>query len=135
MARLVTVYEARPNEVARIVGYLENRHLHPVIGDDPGRTTAYREQTHLVQIAVPAVERDMAVGVLADLERRDQARLSHLVKVTNGAVLFVLVVLGFVAIVGFVDADGKWFALTWLVLCLVASVALIRWAWGRKPHG
>lgn len=134
MGELVTVYEARPNEVARIVGLLENRHLHPVIGDDAERMTAYREQTHLVQIAVPAVERNMAVGVLADLERREHARLSHLVKVTNGAVLFVLVVLGFVAIVGFVDADGKWFALTWLVLCLIAAVALVRWAWARKPQ-
>jgi protein-S-isoprenylcysteine O-methyltransferase Ste14 len=72
--------------------------------------------------------------MLSDLERRDRVRLSHLTKVTNGAVLFVLVVLGFVAIVGFVDADGKWFALTWLVLCLIAAVALIRWAWARNPR-
>ncbi len=134
MADLVTVYEARPNEVARIVGYLQNRHLHPVIADDVDQVSAYREQTHLVQIAVPAVERDMAVGMLSDLLRRDQARLSHLTKVTNGAVLFVLVVLGFVAVVGFIDADGKWFALTWLVLCLIAAVALIRWAWARNRH-
>ena len=134
MGDLVTVYEARPNEVARIVGHLQNRHLHPVIADDADQVSAYREQTHLVQIAVPAVERDMAVGMLSDLLRRDQARLSHLTKVTNGAVLFVLVVLAFVAVVGFIDADGKWFALTWLVLCLIAAVALIRWAWARNPR-
>ena len=134
MADLVTVYQARPNEVARIVGLLESRHLHPVVGDDADRMTSYREQTHLIQIAVPATERDMAVGVLAETERGDVARLSHLIKVTNGAVLFVVAALGFVAVVGFLDAGGKWFALTWIVLCLVAAVALIRWAWSRKPQ-
>lgn len=134
MAELITVYEARPNEVARIVGLLESRHLHPVVGDDADRMTAYREQSHLIRIVVPAVERDRALGVLADMEHRDEARLSHLIKVTNGAVLFVLVALGFVAIVGVVDAEGKWFALTWIVLSLVAAVALIRWAWSRKPE-
>jgi len=132
MAELVTVYEARPNEVARIVGLLENRHLHPVIADDPDRAVAYRAQSHVVPIAVPAVEHDMAIGVLAEVERQDRARLSHLVKITDRVVLFVLVVLGFVAVVGFVDADGKWLALAWLVLCLLAAVALIRWAWAGK---
>ena len=134
MAELVTVYEARPNEVARIVGLLESRHLHPVVGDDGDRMTSYREQAHLVRIAVPAVERDMAVGILAESEQHDVARLSHLTNVTNRAVLFVLVALGFVAVVGVLDAEGKWFALTWIVLCLVAAVALFRWAWSRKPE-
>jgi hypothetical protein len=134
MAKLVTVYQARPNEVARIVGLLENRHLHPVVGDDADRMTSYREQMHLIQIAVPIVERDMAVGVLAEVEQCDKVRLFHLINVTNRAVLFVVVVLGFVAIVGFLDAEGKWFALTWIVLCAVAAVALIRWAWARKPE-
>ena len=134
MAELVTVYQARPNEVARIVGLLENRHLHPVVGDDADRMTSYREQMHLIQIAVPAVERDMAVGILAEVEQHDEVRLSHLINVTNRAVLFVIVALGFVAIVGFLDAEGKWFALTWIVLCAVAAVALIRWAWARKPQ-
>ncbi|UCD50752.1 MAG: hypothetical protein JSW27_24920 [Phycisphaerales bacterium] len=134
MADLVTVYQARPNEVARIVGLLESRHLHPVVGDAPDRMTSYREQTHLIRIAVPAVERDMAVGILAETEQRDAARLSHLVNFTNRAVLFVIVVLGFVAVVGFLDAEGRWFALTWIVLCLIVALALIRWAWARKPH-
>lgn len=134
MADLVTVYQARPNEVARIVGLLENRHLHPVVGDDADRMTSYREQMHLIQIAVPTVERDRAVGILAEVEQHDVARLSGLINFTNRAVLFVIVVLGFVAIVGFVDAEGKWFALTWIVLCAVAAVALIRWAWSRKPE-
>jgi len=91
MAELVTVYEARPNEVARIVGLLESRHLHPVVGDDADRMTAYREQSHLIRIAVPAVERDRALGVLADVEHHDAARLSHLITTTNRAVLFVLI--------------------------------------------
>jgi len=134
MADLITVYQARPNEVARIVGLLESRHLHPVVGDDPERMTSYREQAHLIRIAVPAVERDMAVGILAETEHRDVARLSHLVNVTNRAVLFVVVALAFVAVVGFLDAKGKWFALTWIVLCLIAAIALIRWAWARKPE-
>jgi len=134
MAELVTVYQANPNEVARIVGLLESRHLHPVVGDDPDRMTSYRAQVQHVRIAVPTVERDMAVGILAEAERHDLARLSKLVNVTNRAVLFVVIALAFVAIVGFLDAEGKWYALAWLVLCLVAAVALIRWAWARKPH-
>jgi hypothetical protein len=134
MAELVTVYQARPNEVARLVGLLEGHHLHPVVGDDADRMTSYREQMHLIRIAVPAVERDMAVGILAEVEQHDVARLSGLINFTNRAVLFVVVVLAFVAIVGFLDAEGKWFALTWIVLCLVAAVALIRWAWVRKPE-
>lgn len=132
MARLVTVCEARPDDVARIVGLLESRHLHPVVADDVGRMGAYRDQMHTVEIAVPATERDMALGVLAEGERKERARLSHLIKVTDGAVLFVIVVLGFVAVVGVLDADGKWFAATWVVLCVIAAVALIRWAWTRQ---
>ena len=134
MAELVTVYEARPTDVARIVGLLECRHLHPVVTDDVDRMGTYRDQAHTVHIAVPATERDMAIGVLAEVERQDEVRLSHLTKVTNGAVLFVIVVLGFVAVVGVLDAEGKWFAATWVLLCLVAAVALIRWAWTRKPE-
>jgi hypothetical protein len=134
MAKLVTVYEARPSDVARIVGFLERRHLHPVVADDIDRMGTYRDQAHTVQIAVPATERDMAIGVLTELERQDEVRLAHLTKVTNAAVLFVIVVLAFVAIVGVLDAEGKWFAATWAILCAIAAVALIRWAWARKPE-
>jgi len=134
MADLVTVYQANPNEVARIVGLLESRHLHPVVGDDADHMTSYRAQAHLIRIAVPTVERDMAVGILAEAEQHDLARLSQLVNVTNRAVLFVVIALGFVAIVGFLDAEGKWYALPWIALCLIAAVALIRWAWARKPR-
>ena len=132
MAKLVRVYEARPHDVARIVGLLESHNLHPVVADDVDRMTTYRDQTHTVEIAVPATERDTALGVLAENERLDRTRLSHLIKVTDGAVLFVIAVLAFVAVVGVLDADGKWFAATWVVLCTVASIALIRWAWTRK---
>ncbi len=132
MAKLVTVYEARSTDVARVVGLLESRHLHPVVAGDVGRRGTYRDQTHTVEIAVPATERDMAIGVLAEIERQDEVRLSHLIKVTNGAVLFVIVVLAFVAVVGVLDAEGKWFAGAWGLLCLVAAAALIRWAWSRK---
>lgn len=134
MAKLVTVYEARANEVARIVGFLESRHLHPVVVDVVDRMTTYHEQSHLIRIAVPAVERDRALGMLTDTEHCDEARLSHLIKVTNGAVLFVLMVLGFVAVVGVVDAEGIGDALIWIVLCVMAAVALIRWTWTRKPQ-
>ena len=132
MARLVRVYEARPHDVARIVGLLESHNLHPIVADDADRMGTYRDQTHTVEIAVPATERDTALGVLAENERQDRTRLAHLIKVTNGAVLFVVVVLVFVAVVGVLDADGKWLAATWALLCVVASIALIRWAWSRK---
>ncbi len=134
MAELATVYQAHPNDVARIVRLLESRHLHPVVGDDAERISAYRTQSQLIQIAVPITERDMAVGILAEAEQHDEARLSHLINVTNRAVLFVLIVLAFVAVVGFLDADGHWFALTWVVLCLAVAMALVRWAWARKPR-
>ena len=134
MAELATVYQAHPNDVARIVGLLESRHLHPVVGNDVERMSAYRTQSQFIEIAVPVTERDMAVGILAEVEQHDVVRLSHLVNVTNRAILFVLIALTFVAVVGFLDADGKWFALTWVVLCVVVAVALIRWAWARKPR-
>ena len=132
MARLVTVCEARPDDVARIVGLLESHHLHPLIADDVERMGTYRNQSQTVEIAVPAAERDTALGVLAENERQDRTRLSHLIKVTDGAVLFLVVVLAFVAVVGVLDADGKWFAVTWVILCGAASAALIRWAWTRR---
>ncbi len=72
---------------------------------------------------------------MADLKRRDRARLARLVTITSATVWLLLIVLGFVAVVGFVDANGKYFALTWLVLSLIAAVALVRWAWAAKsPH-
>ena len=132
MAKLVTVYEARPTDVARIVGLLESRHLHPVVVGDSDCMGAYRDHSHTVEIAVPATERDMAIGVLAEVERQDEVRLSHLMKVTNGAVLFVIVVLAFVAVVGVLDAEGKWYAGVWVFLCLVFAVAVIRAAWSGK---
>jgi hypothetical protein len=135
MAELVTVYEARPSDVARIVGLLESHHLHPMVADDLERMGTYRDQSHTVAIAVPATERDTALGVLAENERQDRTRLSHLIKVTDGAVLFVVAVLAFVAIVGVLDANGKWFAATWVILCVVAATALIHWAWTRKGEG
>ena len=132
MARLVTVYEARPEDVAQIVGMLESRHLHPVVPEDVGRRSAYRRGSSLVQIAVPETERDMAIGVLAEFERQEDSRLKQLTKVTDSAMLFVIVVLAFVAVVGILDAEGKWHAALWGVLCLIASVAVIRAAWARK---
>lgn len=133
MAELVTIYKAIPEDVSRIVGLLQSRHLHPVVLDDAGKLGAYRNQTHEIRIAVPETERDMALGILAETEQKDGARLRPLINVTNAIVLLVIAVLGFVAVVGLLDTSGKWFAAVWIVLTAVVAVALIRWAWRKKP--
>jgi len=133
MAELATVYRARPEEVAKVTVLLRRRNLEPVVLDDVGKMGAYRDHSHEVRIAVPAAQRNMALGVLAEMEQKDKTRLSPLISVTNGVVLLVIVVLGCVGIVALLDRSGKWLAVVWGVLTAVVGVALIRWAWRKKP--
>jgi hypothetical protein len=132
MAELVTVYCTLPDDVSKIVQLLQSHNLHPVVVDDPDKMGVYR--SHEVRIAVPDVERDMATAVLAEAERQGHARLSELAKATKGIVLIMIAALGFVALIGIFDTHGTWFLAVWVVLIVAAAVALIRWAWGKKPH-
>ena len=134
MAELVTVYRARANDVSRVVGYLRSRNLDPVVLDDADKMGAYRNQAQEVQIAVARTQRDMALAVLAEMERRDEARLSPEIKTANGVVLLVIAALALVGIVGLLDQGGKWFFVVWIVLTAIVAVALIRWAWAKKPR-
>lgn len=132
MSELVTIYKAHPDNVSEIVQLLESRHLNPVVVDDVGKMGAYR--SHQVRIAVPQTERDMAVNILAEFERRDKTRISELVKVTNGIVLIVIALLVLAAIVGFIDQQGKWFFAVWILITVCVGVALIHWAWRGKSR-
>ena len=134
MAELVTVYRARPDEVAKVMGFLQGRNVNPVVLDDAGKMGAYRDHSHEVRIAVPDAERDVALGVLKEMQRKDESRLAPLISVTNGIVLLCIAVLVCVAIVALLDRNGKWFAAVWLVLTAVVAVALIRWAWRKDPR-
>jgi hypothetical protein len=135
MAELVTVYTAPPDEVSRVVGYLEGRCLHPIVLDDAAAMGVYRRQAHEVRIAVPETEREMAVHLLAERQRQNEARLLPLMKTANGVVFLLLIVLGIVAVVGLLDTRGWWFAGLSIFLVGGAALALLRWAWrGRtKP--
>jgi hypothetical protein len=130
MAELVTVYKALPDEVTKIVQLLQSRNLNPVVIDDIGKMGAYR--SHVVRIAVPETERDMAVGVLAEADLQNQARLSSVIKGTNAVVFIVIIFLAALAIAGFVDESGKWFNSIWILFSTIIAVALIRWAWCKK---
>jgi len=134
MAKLVTVHKTLAAEVPKVVGYLESRCLHPVVLDEVEARGTYRSQAHEVRIAVPETERDMAVHMLAERERHNEARLLPLVKMANGIVFLLIVVLGIVAVVGLVDTRGWWLAGLWVLLTALAAWALIRWAWRRKPR-
>lgn len=134
MAELVTVYRARPDEVAKVVGLLQGRNVNPVVLDDAGKMGAYRDHSHEVRIAVPATERDVALGILDQMQQKDESRLAPLISVTNGIVLLVVAVLAFVAVVGLLDTSGKWFVAVWIVLTGVVAVALVRWAWRKNRH-
>ena len=74
MAELITVYKALPDEVTKVVQLLQSRNLNPVVIDDIGKMGSYR--SHVVRIAVPETERDMAVGILAEADLQNQASLS-----------------------------------------------------------
>ena len=56
------------------------------------RMGAYRDQAREIRIAVPETERDMALGVLAEMEHKDEARLVPHVKVARNAVLLIIVI-------------------------------------------
>ncbi|MBN2133834.1 MAG: hypothetical protein JW741_30305 [Sedimentisphaerales bacterium] len=134
MAELVTVYRTLANDVSRVVGYLRSRNLDAVVLDDVGKMTAYRRDVQEVRIAVPATQQDMARGVLAEMDKEDQARLSPTVKTARGVVLLIIIVLAFIGVVGLLDPGGKWFVGAWIVLTAAVAVALIRWAWRKSPR-
>jgi len=133
MAELVTVYRTLADDVSRVVGYLHSRNLNPVVLDDADKTGAYRGQTQEVRIAVPETQRDMAHAVLAEMDKKDEARLSPAVKVTNVVMLLIIVALAFVTIVGLFDPSGKWLLGVWIVLTALVAVMLVRWAWRKNP--
>ena len=132
MAELVVVYKTLGPDVSRVVGYLRSRNLNPVVLDDAGKMGAYRDQAQEIRIAVPETERDMALGVLAEMEHKDEARLASDVKVARGVVLLIVVILALVALIGLLDRSGKWYLAAWFALVGVVAIALIRSAW-RKP--
>ena len=132
MAELVTVYKALPDEVAKIVQLLEGRNLNPVVIDDIEKMGSYR--SHVVRIAVPETERDMAVGILAEADLQNRAKLSPVIKGTNAIVFIVIAVLVILAIIGFIDKSGKWFAALWILISTVVAITLIHWAWFKKPR-
>ncbi len=132
MSELITVYKALPDEVTKIVQLLEGRNLNPVVIDDIGKMGSYRG--HVVRIAVPETERDMAVGILDEADLQNQANLSPVVKGTNAVIFIVITVLAVLAIVGFADKSGKWFVSLWVLISTVVTIALIHWAWFKKPR-
>ena len=133
MAELVTVYRTLATDVSRVVRYLHSRNLNPVVLDDAGAMGTYRDQAHEIRIAVPETERDMALAIVAEMERQDQAHLAPHAKGAKRVVLVLIVVLAFIALVGLLDRSGKWFVAVCLVLTTVAAVALLRRAWRENP--
>lgn len=134
MAELVTVHKTIETDVLRVVAYLENRCLHPVVLDDTEKMGPYRSQTREIRIAVPETERDMAVQILDRMQRQESLRLLPVVKRANAVVFVIIAVLGILALVGFLDTGGWWFLGLGATLVAMAAVALIRLAWRRKPH-
>lgn len=132
MSELVTIYKVHPDNVSQILQLLESRHLHPTVVDDVSKMGIYR--SHEVRIAVPQTERNMAVNILAEFEQRDKSRISELVKATNGIVIIVIALLVIIAVIGFIDKQGKWFFAAWMVIVAFVGVALVRWAWVGKSR-
>jgi membrane protein YdbS with pleckstrin-like domain len=98
--------------------------------DDVEKMGTYR--SHQVRIAVPEAERDRAVHILADMEQKEAARLSPLVRVANHIIGALVVALAIIATVGLVDRGGKWFIAASSLLTLLAAAFLIRQAWPLK---
>ncbi|MBP7051541.1 MAG: hypothetical protein KBE65_11045 [Phycisphaerae bacterium] len=133
MSELVTVHKAIEADASKVVAYLENRCLHPVVLDDVEKMGPYRSQAHEVRIAVPETERDMAIHILEQMQQQEEARLSPLIKKADAVVVALIAVLGVFAVVGLLDTRGIWsFGLAVLAVVL-AALALVRWAWRREP--
>jgi len=135
MSELAMVYKASAADVSRVMGYLRRRNLNPVLLDDAEPKGTYRDQAYEVRIAVPETQREMALNVLTEMESQERTRLTPHTKVAGSAVMLLMVAGGLVALVSLMDRSGKWFIALWLLLTAVAAVALIRWAWGKKPSG
>jgi hypothetical protein len=132
MEEPVTVYRTIPTEVPRVVRYLENHALHPILIDDVGKMGTYRDQTHQIRIAVSEAERDMAIRILARMEQQDALRLLPVIRKSRTAVLLLIAALGILAVVRLLDAQGVWFVGVGLLLAVIGAVVLIRWAWRGK---
>jgi quinol-cytochrome oxidoreductase complex cytochrome b subunit len=132
MPELITIYKAHPDNVSQILQVLESRNLHPTVVDDSDKMGAYG--AHTIRIAVPQIERDMAVNILAEFDRQDKSRISELVKTTNGIFLIVIALLVMIAIIGFIDKKGKWFFAAWMVIVAFVGFVLVRIAWSKKTR-
>ena len=133
MAKLVTVHKTLAADAPKVVGYLESRNLHPVVLDDVEAMGTYRSQAHEVRIAVPETQRDMALQLLAERERKAETRLRPLIKTSNAIVFLLIAVLAILALVGLLDTRGWWFVGLLTLVAALAALALIRPAWPRKP--
>jgi hypothetical protein len=133
MSELVIVYKVPQENVSEILQLLESRNLHPVVVDDIDKMGFYR--SHIVRIAVPQTESDMASGILAEAEQRGKKKISELVKKANAAVIIIIALLLLAAIVGFFDEHGKWFFAVWIFITVFVGAALIRRTWGGKSRG
>jgi hypothetical protein len=133
MATVVTVYRVQPEHVDRVVRRLRSRNLDPTVVDDPGAMTLYRGQSHDVRIAVPVAQKDLALDVLTEIEKGDETRLAPHIKVANGVVLLLIVILGLVAIVAFFDRSAMLLTALWVLIVTAVAVTLFRHAWGKTP--
>jgi hypothetical protein len=134
MEELAIVYRATPADVPRVVGYLESHAVHPIVIDEVEKMGPYRGQTHQIRIAVPETQRDMAIRILARMERQDTLRLFPVIRKARTVVLLLIAALAVLAVVGLLDARGAWFAGIGLLLAAAGAVVLIRWAWrGESP--
>ncbi len=134
MAELVVVYRAIAPEAQKIVALLQRRHLHPLIMDELEATGGYRSHDRVVRIGVPATERDMALGILAEADRQGEAKVGPTVRRIQGVFVLLGLVLAVVILIAVLDESGKWLAAVTAFLCLVVAVLLLRWGWNRRPE-
>ena len=131
MAKLVTVYKTHMEHVSHVVEYLEGRNLTPVVLDQVELPPFYRGGESQIRITVPEAQRDMALSVLAEMERKEQARSAPNLKASNGAIWLVIIGGVFLAAILAVDPSGKWFYGISGILVAVASVFVLRWGWRK----
>lgn len=134
MAELVVVYRAIAPEAQKAAALLQRRHLHPVVMDEFEAAGGYRPHDRVIRIGVPATERDIALGILAEAEQRSEVKVAPTVRRIQGAFVVVGLVVAVVILVAVLDESGKWLAAVATLLCLLLAVLLLRWGWSRRPE-
>jgi hypothetical protein len=121
----VVVYNANPESLQAVFGFLRKEGFNPVTLEDPGSVVYCGRSSYLISVAAP---RDEAAGAKSVLRKWDQAWQSEVQKITGklaGPFLFSVMITAVFAVIflflGILSEAAALLFLVWIVVFALAA--------------